>query len=299
MLRRTQTRQMKNLGDFLSFGFLRPDYVVPTARFADAIAIHMRRWGWAICKFGDKFMGERPLERIIRMRRLITMNGVRPQVGENCFIAPSAVVIGNVKIARKCPIFYNAIVRGDAGPVIIGEGSGILEKAVVKGPTTIGQYCTIEPMAIVDSATIGSGSFVGGGSIVCRGATIESGSMLCAAAVLRSGAVLPAGEMWAGNPAQKVADLTDQEKDHIVRSAKHNILIGVEHHDAWSFSWEEIENHRIAREVWARWAQQTIEFRVRPFYVRGGPAAKGKADNPLEIREGFNKFQREKDTRAW
>jgi len=270
----------------------RPDYVPWTVAVADKSAAMLKAMAVKVVSFGDRLMGARPRERILKMRRLVAFGGVMPQIGANCFIAPSAVVIGNVRLGRKSSVCYNAVVRGDDSQGIeIGEGSCINDKAIVKGNTVIGRYVCIDPMAIVDSAHVASNSMVGAGSIVCRGATMESGSMLCAASVLRSGAIVPSGEMWSGNPAQKIGDLSEQEKDFIIKAAKHQILLAVEHSDAWSYNWDEIENHRLAREVWGQWAQSMIEFRIKPFYVRAGPSARMKKDNPLDVHQGMGKFQ--------
>jgi carbonic anhydrase/acetyltransferase-like protein (isoleucine patch superfamily) len=236
-------------------------------------------------KLGDKLCSENPKEDMYRIPRLLRVDGHRPKVLDNCFIAPSALVTGNVTVGRKVYIGYNAIIRADGENAIhLGESCNVQEKAIVTGSTTIGKWSTIEPMAIVESADVASCSFVGAGAIVMKNAKIESQAMLCAGAVLQAGSVVPSGEVWAGNPAEKIATLTDVEKQQIVVAAKHLVLLNVEHHDAWELTWEEIENIRITREHFAHYAMRNQETRTRPYYVKEPPRRKPKTrTSPMEM----------------
>lgn len=244
-------------------------------------------------KAGDRFIGYRPKEELYRLPRLLTVWGKRPQVMDNTFIAPSALVTGDVRLGRKNYIGYNAVIRADEGQTIyLGESCNVQEKVVMTGSCTVGKWSTIEPMAIIDSADIASCSFVGAGAIVMRGAKIESGAMLCAAAVLQAGAVVPSGEIWAGNPAEKIGILSEDEKTSIVKAAKHMVILSIEHRDSWQLTWEELENIREAREQFATLAQHNREYRVKPFYIKEPPKPTRKVGgkkSPYEIYEGENK----------
>ena len=225
-----------------------------------------------LIKLGDKMSPIQPKEDLYRIPRLLRVEGHRPKVLDNCFIAPSAIVTGNVSVGRKVYIGYNAIIRADGENTIhLGESCNVQEKAVVTGSTTVGKWSTIEPMAIVDSADIAACSFVGANAIVMKNAKIESQAMLCAGAVLQSGAVVPSGEVWAGNPAEKIGILSDTEKAQIVVAAKHLVLLNVEHHDSWELTWEELENIRIAREHFAQYSMRNQEVRTRPYYIKEPP----------------------------
>lgn len=256
----------------------------------DRWAVKLQRTATKIIGLSDRLMGVQPKEELYRIPRLLKVNGKRPSVMDNCFIAPSALVTGDVNIGRKNYIGYNAIIRAEKGESIhLGESCSVQEKAVVTGNTTVGKWSTIEPMAIVESADIASCSFVGANAIVMKGASIESGAMLCAASVLQSGAVIPSGEMWAGNPAQKVADLTEKEKEDIIKAAKHSVLLAIEHHDSWELTWEEVEDQRETRELFARYAESNREVRIKAMYIKEPPRPNRKKMGrmtPQEISNG-------------
>jgi len=204
--------------------------------------------------------------------------GKKPDIRDNCFIAPSANLIGDVFLGRKSSVGYQATIRGDMKPVKIGESSHIGDKAAILPGTKIGKWCVIDAMAVIEGAQVCSCSMVGPAAIVMKGAKIESNAMLCAASVLQKGAVIPSGEIWAGNPAEKIGSLTDEEKAHIVKAAKAEVLIGIEHHDGWSLTWEEIENQRLLREDYAWWARGQFEYRLRGTYAKDGPKELTKFD---------------------
>lgn len=259
-------------------------------KWMQSTGARMQRWGTKTVAFSDHFMGLQPKESLYRVPRLLRVNGKRPVVMDNCFIAPSALLCGDVRVGRKNYIGYNAILRAEEGETIfLGESCNVQEKAVVSGNTTVGKWSTIEPMAIVDSADISSCSFVGANAIVMRGCRIESGSMLCAASVLQAGAVIPSGEMWAGNPAEKIADLTEKDQDEIIRAAKHQVLLAIEHHDSWELTWEEVDDQRRARELFAQYGENNRELRVKAMYMKEPPSPTRKGHGrwtPKEMSDG-------------
>lgn len=183
-----------------------------------------------------------------------------------------------------------AAIRVEEGETIyLGEGGNVQEKAVVTGNATMGKYSTVEPIAIVESADISSCSFVDANAIMMKGARMESGSMLCAASVLQAGAIIPSGEMWAGNPAEKVADLTKKEKCDIITAAKYMVLLATEHYDSWELTWEELEDQRQVREAFARFAENSREIRVKAMYIKELPRPNRKAmgrRTPQELMDG-------------
>lgn len=274
-----------------------PDWAIEKRTYLstllDRCSVKLQRAATRIISASDRMMGVQPKEALYRIPRLLEVGKQRPSVMDNCFVAPSAIVIGNVKIGRKNYVGYNAIIRAEAGESIhLGESCNVQEKAIVSGNTTVGKWSTIEPMAIVESADIASCSFVGANAIVMKGSCIESGAMLCAASVLQSGATIPSGEMWAGNPAQKVADLTEKQKEDIVKAAKHMVLLGIEHHDSWELTWEEVENQRDAREQFAHYGENNREMRVKAMYIKEPPRPNRKPmgrKTPYEMVEGENK----------
>lgn len=253
-----------------------PEWAVPKTTFLTKALTctgkYLQKCSSSVISLSDKLIGKQPKEDLYRLPRVLKVSNSKPSILDNCFIAPSALVSGNCDIGRKNYIGYNSIVRAEKGEkIVLGESCNIQEKAVVIGNTAIGKWSTIEPMAVVDSAEIASCSFVGAGGIVMKNSKIESGAMLCAASVLQSGAIIPSGEMWSGNPAEKVRDLTEKEKEQIVKSAKHMVLLAIEHHDSWELTWEEIENQRTAREQLARYGEANRELRAKGMYMKEPP----------------------------
>lgn len=259
-------------------------------KFLNCTAHSLQKCAGCVISLGGFFLRQQPQESLYRLPRLLKVSDKRPSVLDNCFIAPSALVSGDVRVGRKNYIGYNAILRADAGEsIVLGESCNVQEKAVVTGNSTIGKWTTIEPMAIVESADIASCSFVGAGAVVMKNSKIESGAMLCAASVLQAGAIIPSGEMWAGNPAEKVADLTEKEKQQIITAAKHMVLLAIEHHDSWELTWEEIENQRMAREQFARYGESNRELRAKGMYMKEPPRPTRKAmgrRTPHELSHG-------------
>lgn len=273
-------------GDF-STGYWDPQWKSPFVDIFDNVSARIRTACYKMNRWADKLNPNYPREDIYRLRRIMAFGGVRATIRDNAFIAPSALVVGDVLVGRKSTIGYNAVVRGDTGAVKIGESACINDKVVIYGPAKIGKWATIDPMAVVDNADVASCSMVGSASIVNPGCRIESGAMLCAASNLRPGTTIPSGEIWSGNPAMKLGTLTDQEKGYIIKAAKHMVLLNLEHTATWEITWEDHENYRLSRETWALWAADMIECRVKPYYSRAGPKdSKRPLKSPLEHAQG-------------
>eukprot|EP00743_Colponemidia_sp_Colp-15_P017635 GILK01021854.1.p1 GENE.GILK01021854.1~~GILK01021854.1.p1 ORF type:complete len:158 (+),score=10.67 GILK01021854.1:2-475(+) len=143
-------------------------------------------------------------------------------------------------------------------------------------------------MAIVDSADIASCSFVGANAIVMRGAKMESNAMLCASGVLQAGATIPSGEVWAGNPATKIGNLTEDEKEYVIKAAKHMVLLALEHRDAQELTWEEVYDIYDARTKYAYMTQTNQDARVKAFWVKEPPRLTDRSTrtSPYENVEG-------------
>ena len=247
------------------------NYVPWVTPMVDRMRQLMRHSGRNLIRLTELMNANRPTESLLRLRRVVNFEGKKPEIRDNCFVAPNALVLGDVFLGRKVSVGYGAVVRGDLAPVKIGESSHVGDKAVILPGTKIGKWCVIDPMAVVDGAQVCSCSMVGSAAIVMKDAKIESNALLCAASVLQRGTVIPSGEVWSGNPAEKIGTLTDEEKEQLIKAAKHEVAIAVGHADSWSQSWEEQENYRIGREYWSRWADGQTEMRMRGVYTKEGP----------------------------
>jgi len=144
-----------------------------------------------------------------------TINGNTPVIGEDCFIAENAVVVGEVSMGNQCSIWYNAVLRGDVHYIKMGNKVNVQDGAVVhctyqKSPTTIGNNVSIGHNAIVHGCTIHDNVLIGMGSIIMDDCVVESNSIVAAGAVVTKGTRIPAGTVFAGMPAKKIKDISPE-----------------------------------------------------------------------------------------
>jgi len=163
---------------------------------------------------------------------LLPYRGVTPKIHPSAFIAPGAVIIGDVEVGANASIWFGCVLRGDVNYIRIGAGTNIQDGTVIhtasglqsarlgqgaekipeKGyPTLVGDNVTVGHMTLLHACTIESGSFVGMKSAVMDGAKIQSGGMLAAGALLTAGKIIAKGQLWAGSPAKYWRDLTKDD----------------------------------------------------------------------------------------
>ena len=149
------------------------------------------------------------------MALLKTLQGKTPQTGKSCFLAETAVIIGDVVIGDNCSIWYGAVIRGDVHSIRIGNNTNVQDNAVIhatyrKSPTTIGNNVTIAHQAVVHGCTLRDNVMVGIGAVVLDDVVVESNSIIAAGAVVTKGTIIPSGTVWAGIPARKVKDISQE-----------------------------------------------------------------------------------------
>ena len=136
---------------------------------------------------------------------IIPFEGKQPQIGRDVFIAPTAVVIGDVTIGDEAGIWYGTVVRGDTSPIVIGRCTNLQDNCVVHSdpgfPAVIGDGVTVGHGALIHGCTIEDGCLIGNRAQVLNGARIRSGALVAAGAVVREGTEVPAGTLAAGLPA--------------------------------------------------------------------------------------------------
>ena len=126
------------------------------------------------------------------------------------FIAPNATIVGDVTLGENVNIWYGAVLRGDHGAIVIGDGTNIQDNSVVHEKTTIGKNCTVGHGAIVHGCTIGDNTMVGMGAIVLTGAVIGENCVIGAGAVVTGKMNAPAGSVLLGSPAKVVKEATPE-----------------------------------------------------------------------------------------
>jgi carbonic anhydrase/acetyltransferase-like protein (isoleucine patch superfamily) len=146
---------------------------------------------------------------------IIPVLGKTPQLGEGCFVAPNATLVGDVITGDQCTFWFNAVVRGDVNYIRLGSKVNVQDGACIhctyqKFPTTIGNNVSIGHNALVHGCTLHDNVLVGMGAIVMDGAVVESNSIIAAGAVVLEGTHVPAGSIFAGVPAKKVKDISQE-----------------------------------------------------------------------------------------
>ncbi len=144
------------------------------------------------------------------------VNGKRPVIPKDCYVAENATIIGDVTIGASCSIWFNAVVRGDVHFIKIGDKVNIQDGAIIhctyqKHPTIIGNNVSIGHNAIVHGCTVHDNVLIGMGAIVMDNCVVESNSIIAAGAVVTQNTVVESGTIYAGVPAKKVKDIDQSD----------------------------------------------------------------------------------------
>lgn len=142
------------------------------------------------------------------------VNGKEPVIGDDCYIAPNATIVGEVIMGNQCSVWFNAVIRGDVHYIKMGDKVNVQDGAVIhatyqKSPTNIGNNVSIGHNALVHGCTIKDNVLIGMGSIVMDDCIIESNSIIAAGAVVTKGTVVESGSVYAGVPAKKVKNVDE------------------------------------------------------------------------------------------
>jgi len=153
------------------------------------------------------------------------VRGHSPKFGSNCFLADNAVVVGEVTMGDNCTVWFNAVVRGDVHSITIGNDTNIQDGAIIhctyqKAKTIIGNNVSIAHNAIVHGCTVEDNVLIGMGAIVMDDAVIGSNSVIAAGAVVLPGTIVESGSIYAGVPARRTKDISEEMKAVILRTAK-------------------------------------------------------------------------------
>ncbi len=162
---------------------------------------------------------------------IMAYKGVLPTIAADAFIAPTATVIGDVVIGDGTSVWFNCVIRGDVHEIRIGSHTNIQDGTIIhvtggKLGTYIGSGITIGHGAILHACTLEDGCFIGMGAIVLDGVVVESGGMVAAGAVVTPGKRVKAGELWGGNPAKLLRELSEQDRAFFPVSAANYVALG-------------------------------------------------------------------------
>lgn len=140
---------------------------------------------------------------------------------EYTVILQGAKVMGDVTFGPDCSVWYNAVMRGDEGPIRLGARCNVQDGAIFHGKITMGDGCTIGHGAIVHGCTVGSNVLVGMGAIILNDAVIGDNCIIGAGALVTERSVIPPGSLVVGVPGRVMRSLTEEEIEGIREDCEH------------------------------------------------------------------------------
>ena len=156
---------------------------------------------------------------------LYEIDGVGPQLGEGAWAAPSADLIGDVRLGARASVWFGAILRADNTPIVLGEETNFQDGAVGHSdpgvPLTIGVRVTVGHQAILHGCTVSDDCLIGMGARVLNGAFLGPECLVGANALITEGKRFEEGGLIVGSPARLIRPLTDAEKAALRLSAAH------------------------------------------------------------------------------
>jgi carbonic anhydrase/acetyltransferase-like protein (isoleucine patch superfamily) len=155
---------------------------------------------------------------------ILPYGGKRPTIPDSAYVAPGAVIVGDVALGEQASVWFNCTVRGDIHYIRIGARTNIQDNSILhvtKGthPLVIGDRVTVGHGVTLHGCTVEDECLVGIGAIVLDGAVIESGSMVAAGALVPPGMVVRTGTLVAGVPAKVLRPIREQERENLPASA--------------------------------------------------------------------------------
>jgi len=149
------------------------------------------------------------------MALILPVEGKRPIIGENNFLAPNATIVGEVTLGKDCSVWFNAVLRGDVNFIRIGDQVNIQDGACIHGTyqkcgTTIGNRVSIGHNAIVHGCTLHDQVLIGMGAIVMDKAVVHANTIIAAGAVVLENTICESGSIYAGVPAKKIKDISPE-----------------------------------------------------------------------------------------
>lgn len=154
---------------------------------------------------------------------ILPFDGKAPRIHSSAYVAPNAVIVGDVEIAEDASVFYGVVIRADVGSIRIGARSNIQDNSVIHteedSPTVIGEDVTVGHQALVHACTVGDGTLVGMQSSLLSRSVIGAGCIIGGGAVVLEGQEIPEGSLAAGLPAKVRRELSAEERERLIAHA--------------------------------------------------------------------------------
>jgi len=163
------------------------------------------------------------------MALIIPVRGFTPQIGENCFLAENATVVGDVVMGENCSIWFNAVLRGDVNSIRIGNNVNVQDGSVLhtlyqKSTIEIGDHVSIGHNVTIHGAKIHDYALIGMGAVVMDDAVVGEGAIVAAGSVVLSRTKIGPHELWGGTPAKFIKMVDPSQAKEINQKIAHNYL---------------------------------------------------------------------------
>jgi carbonic anhydrase/acetyltransferase-like protein (isoleucine patch superfamily) len=221
------------------------------------------------------------LEKLQRTRRINHFNNAMPQGYQGAkFIAPSANLIGDVTLDEGCSVWYNAVIRGDRGKVMIGKNCHVLDRAVIRcgilsvRDVKIGNDVVIDSGAVVAPCQIADGAYIGANAVLLEGCKIGPGVVISPGAVVPEFAELLKPGVYGGVPAREgESTILSKEESEALATKKLNLAeLAVDHERMNTTTIEQLTHERVVlKDMLETRLNDPNEFHIRPTHVNRAP----------------------------
>ncbi|BBI33219.1 gamma carbonic anhydrase family protein [Cohnella abietis] len=160
----------------------------------------------------------------------LSFQGKKPQLASHVYVAEGAKIVGDVTIGEKSTVWFNAVLRGDLAPIVIGKHCNIQDGVVghvnTDQPLIVGDGVSVGHAAIIHGCTIGKGTLIGMGAIVLNGAQIGEYALVGAGAIVTENQIIPPNTLCLGSPAKVIRQLTEQDLERMKKTADSYVTKG-------------------------------------------------------------------------
>mmetsp|Transcript_2360 Transcript_2360/g.6396 ORF Transcript_2360/g.6396 Transcript_2360/m.6396 type:complete len:282 (+) Transcript_2360:38-883(+) len=198
-----------------------------------AVGSVLRTFGQSVESMGAGFQSSTAYEETLSKHQAVAPFESRvPALSAKSFVAPSATVLGQVSMGAGSSVWYGACIRGDTHPVSIGKRTSIQDRATVhcdSGPAAIGNNVSIGAGSRLHACTLEDGAVVGVGAVLLDGVHVEQGGFVAAGAVVPPQTRIPSAQIWAGNPAKFLRNVSEAEVDSVAQEAEEISKLAEDH----------------------------------------------------------------------
>lgn len=167
---------------------------------------------------------------------VVPYNGVWPKIAASAFIAPTAVIVGDVEIGEFASVWFGAVLRGDTASIRIGARTNVQDNCVIHtddgAPVTVGEGCSLGHGSIIHGATVGDGALIGMAATLLNRAEAGAGCIVAAGALVPEGKVIPAGQLAMGSPAKVARAVSEAERARVADGIEHYLAYAREYRGA-------------------------------------------------------------------